>query len=112
VVQTPRVRNPKSLTGALPKVPTSRVSARARFNGLLTMARRHGDRQPPRLTRRELQVLQLLAEGVTNAEISRRLVVSPWTTKHYVAAILEKLQVDNRTQAALRGVALGLVTVE
>jgi DNA-binding NarL/FixJ family response regulator len=70
------------------------------------------DRQQVRLTRRELQVLQLLTEGITNAEISRRLVVSPGTTKHYVAAIFKKLEVDNRTQAAIRGVALGLVVLE
>jgi DNA-binding NarL/FixJ family response regulator len=70
------------------------------------------DHQQVQLTRRELQVLQLLTEGVTNAEISKRLVVSPGTTKHYVAAILEKMGVDNRTQAALRGVALGLVVLE
>ncbi len=75
------------------------------------MATRHEDQQPPHLTRRELQVLQLLAEGFTNAEISRRLVVSPGTTKHYVAAIFKKLEVDNRTQAALRGVALRLITI-
>jgi len=61
------------------------------------------------LTRRELQVLQLLAMGVSNAEISHRLIIRPTTTKRHVEAIFEKLAVDNRTQAALRAVALGLV---
>jgi ATP/maltotriose-dependent transcriptional regulator MalT len=61
------------------------------------------------LTRRELQVLQLLAIGISNAEISHRLLIRPTTTKRHLEAIFEKLGVDNRTQAALRAVALGLV---
>jgi DNA-binding NarL/FixJ family response regulator len=69
-------------------------------------------RGPADLTQRELQVLQLLAEGVSNAGISRQLHISPRTAQNHVAAIIEKLQVDNRTQAAFRAVAIGLVKIE
>ena len=46
---------------------------------------------PPGLTARQLEVLALLAEGLTNAEIAERLVVSPRTAEHHVAAVLAKL---------------------
>ena len=64
------------------------------------------------LTRRELQVLQVLTNGLSNADISQRLLISPKTTKRHLEAIFEKLEVDNRTQAVTRAVALGLVTIE
>ena len=64
------------------------------------------------LTRRELQVLQVLTNGLSNADISQRLLISPKTTKRRLEAIFEKLEVDNRTQAVIRAVALGLDTIE
>lgn len=59
------------------------------------------------LTQREYQVLQLVA--LSNAEISRRLDIKPTTTKRYMESLFEKLEVGNRTQAAIRGIELGLV---
>jgi len=53
------------------------------------------------LTKRENQVLQLLASGATNAEISSNLFISPHTVKTHVYHILKKLGVQNRLQAAL-----------
>jgi DNA-binding NarL/FixJ family response regulator len=72
------------------------------------------DRQwgPWSLTQRELEVLQLLAEGSTNSEISQRLYISPKTTKNHLAAIFQKLDVTNRTHALVRAVVMGLVTIE
>jgi DNA-binding CsgD family transcriptional regulator len=64
---------------------------------------------PGGLTRRELQVLALLAEGLRNAEIARRLVLAPRTVEHHVAAILRKLDVETRVQAAVEARRLGLV---
>ena len=64
------------------------------------------------LTQRELEVLQLLAEGATNSEISQRLYISPKTTKNHLAAIFQKLDVTNRTHALVRAVVMGLVTIE
>ncbi len=76
--------------------------------------RRDDDRQwgPWSLTQRELEVLQLLAEGATNGEISQRLYISPKTTKNHLAAIFQKLDVTNRTHALVRAVVMGLVTIE
>jgi DNA-binding NarL/FixJ family response regulator len=79
-----------------------------------TAPRREDDRQwgPWSLTQRELEVLQLLAEGATNGEISQRLYISPKTTKNHLAAIFQKLDVTNRTHALVRAVVMGLVTIE
>ena len=76
---------------------------------------RHGEERqwgPWSLTQRELEVLQLLAEGATNGEISQRLYISPKTTKNHLAAIFQKLDVTNRTHALVRAVVMGLVTIE
>jgi DNA-binding NarL/FixJ family response regulator len=79
-----------------------------------TSRRIDDDRQwgPWSLTQRELEVLQLLAEGATNSEISQRLYISPKTTKNHLAAIFQKLDVTNRTHALVRAVVMGLVTIE
>jgi DNA-binding NarL/FixJ family response regulator len=60
------------------------------------------------LTAREREVLDLLGAGLTNREISRRLVISEKTVKHHVSAVLRKLGVPDRTQAALVAVRAGL----
>lgn len=65
------------------------------------------DAGPP-LTPREREVLALLGEGLTNRQISRRLVISEKTTKHHVGSVLRKLGVPDRTQAALVAVRAGL----
>jgi DNA-binding NarL/FixJ family response regulator len=61
------------------------------------------------LTKREREILSLVAEGMSNREIAERLVLSPETVKSHVAAILEKLGVSDRTQAAIYAVRNGLV---
>jgi DNA-binding CsgD family transcriptional regulator len=80
----------------------------------MSTRRSDDDRQwgPWSLTQRELEVLQLLAEGATNGEISQRLYISPKTTKNHLAAIFQKLDVTNRTHALVRAVVMGLVTIE
>ena len=61
------------------------------------------------LSAREREVLQLIANGATNEEIARRLVVSPNTVKSHVKNIYGKLDAGNRTQAVARARALGLL---
>ena len=61
------------------------------------------------LTPRELEVLRLLAEGLENSEIAAELVISTRTARNHVASILEKLQMQNRIQAAVYAVRHGLV---
>ena len=61
------------------------------------------------LTARESEILRLLAQGQTNPQIARELVVSPGTVKNHVRHIIAKLGVSDRTQAAVRAMELGLL---
>jgi DNA-binding NarL/FixJ family response regulator len=61
------------------------------------------------LTARETEILRLLAQGQTNPQIARELVVSPGTVKNHVRHIIAKLGVSDRTQAAVRAMELGLL---
>lgn len=62
----------------------------------------------PELTRTELDVLRLLAEGLSNAQIAERLYLAPKTIRNNVSSILAKLNVADRTEAALRARDAGL----
>jgi DNA-binding CsgD family transcriptional regulator len=64
---------------------------------------------PAGLTRREMEVLLLLAKGLPNAEIARRLVRSQKTVDHHVSSILGKLAARTRTEAASTAHRLGLI---
>ena len=63
---------------------------------------------PAGLTARELEVLLLVADGLRNAEIAERLVLSPKTVDHHVSTVLAKLGVPNRQAAARQAARLGL----
>ncbi|MBK3563028.1 helix-turn-helix transcriptional regulator [Streptomyces sp. MBT62] len=63
---------------------------------------------PAGLTDRQLQVVRLLVDGLTNPEIADRLVVSVRTVDNHVRAVLEKLDAPTRRQAAARAAELGL----
>ena len=90
---------------------THRVAERMRELGLrVPQGPRESTRENPAgLTARQLEVLALLIEGLTNAEIADRLVVSPRTAEHHVAAVLSKLGAATRRDAARRAAELGLV---
>ena len=61
------------------------------------------------LTSREKQILKLMTEGYSNMEIAQLLVISINTTKAHVASILQKLEVDDRLQAALKALKNNIV---
>jgi DNA-binding CsgD family transcriptional regulator len=64
---------------------------------------------PAGLTARQLDVLALLADGLSNADIAARLVISPKTADHHVSAILAKLDVRTRGEAAAVARRLGVM---
>ncbi len=64
------------------------------------------------LTRRELEVVPLLARGRTNRQIARCLTISAATVKRHVEHIIQKLGVSDRTQAAVRAIEIGLIPPE
>lgn len=61
------------------------------------------------LTEREMEVLRLLVEGMSNTEIANELIVSVHTAKAHVCNILQKLYVNDRVQAAVKAIREGLV---
>ncbi|GAA2235500.1 MULTISPECIES: response regulator transcription factor [Kitasatospora] len=63
----------------------------------------------PTLSPREAEILQLLAEGLANRQISRRLFISEATVKTHLVHIYDKLGVDSRTGAIAAGLASGLI---
>jgi DNA-binding CsgD family transcriptional regulator len=65
---------------------------------------------PARLTSRQQEVLKLIADGLDNAQIAQRLKISTRTARAHVSGVLERLGVENRTQAAVTAVRHGWVS--
>ncbi|MFL5944994.1 MAG: response regulator transcription factor [Gaiellaceae bacterium] len=66
-------------------------------------------REKPKLSRQEIKVLRLVAEGLTNPQIGKRLYLSRHTVKEYLSHAMRKLEVTNRIEAVRRATELGLV---
>ncbi len=87
--------------GARPAARMVREKMRARgVKGLPRGARASTRANPEGLTRREMEILALLVQGLSNADIAKQLIISPKTVDHHVSAILTKLQVRSRSEAA------------
>ena len=81
----------------------------AEFARLRAPTRPSASGLPEPLSDRELDVLRLVAEGLSNREIAERLYLAEGTVKNYVSNILGKIGARDRTQAALRAQQLGLL---
>jgi DNA-binding CsgD family transcriptional regulator/tetratricopeptide (TPR) repeat protein len=93
-------------------VDARRVRRELRARGVRQLPRgpqRATRQHPAGLTERQAEVLDLLAGGLTNAEIAERLVLSVRTVDHHVSAILDKLGVASRSEAAARAAAFDRV---
>ena len=64
------------------------------------------------LTERELEVLRLIAQGLSNKEIASKIFIAEWTVRTHVSNILGKLQLASRTQAALYALRSGLASLD
>jgi DNA-binding NarL/FixJ family response regulator len=116
-----RARSRAALDGSMQVVgefPTldAAEAAHIEADGILLTSHTDGEREDPEgqdepLTPREIEVLELLAEGLPNKAIATRLGISDQTVKFHVASIAGKLGATNRTDAVRRAVRRGLVTL-
>jgi DNA-binding NarL/FixJ family response regulator len=65
---------------------------------------------PAGLTGRQMDVLKLLTEGLSNSQIALNLFISPKTVDHHISAILSKLNLHSRTEAATLAQSSGMLT--
>ena len=101
-----------SIVGEAADLPQARVAG-GDADAFLVAAVEEAADQPPAegLTPREIDVLELLAEGLSNKGIARRLGISDQTVKFHVASITGKLGAHSRTAAVRLAVRRGLITL-
>jgi DNA-binding NarL/FixJ family response regulator len=78
---------------------------------MLIEAERFDEPDEPILSARELEVLQLVADGLSLPEVAATLYISAKTVKNHLASIYQKLDARDRTQAVMRGVRIGIVKI-
>ena len=91
--------------------PEIRDGLRATINAEISQPSNLPPTEDP-LTEREVEVLKLLAQGMSNEEIAESLVISDRTVGKHVSNILDKLHLANRTQAALYALREGLASLD
>ncbi|MFQ5942851.1 MAG: LuxR C-terminal-related transcriptional regulator [Anaerolineales bacterium] len=105
-----REASPAEITAALKAVNQGLVTVDPALGGSLLPRQDESDAyQVEELTKRELEVLALVAEGLSNRSISVRLEISEHTVKYHVNVILRKLGAQSRTEAVVRATRAGLI---
>ena len=103
---------PEQLAAALAAAAQGLVVVMAEMEDVVMPARLSADSLPQdELTPRELEVLRLLVEGLSNRAIASELDISEHTVKFHVNAIMSKLNAQSRTEAVVRAARLGLIAL-
>jgi DNA-binding CsgD family transcriptional regulator len=106
-------RRDLALDGSVPARPGSRFAALLleALSPVHARSEVHANGEPlgSKLTRREIEILELLAEGLTNKEIAQRFSVSPRTVDTHVERVLSKLNATTRTRAVAAAIRAGIV---
>jgi NarL family two-component system response regulator LiaR len=89
----------QELAAAVRAAYAGRPTVAPEVTGVLVKATRQETKPGHDLTERELEVLALVVEGLTNAQIAERLIISQATVKFHLRGILSKLEVSNRAEA-------------
>jgi NarL family two-component system response regulator LiaR len=106
---------PREVLDAIHQVHRGESSLHPRIARKLMQELAHPHRQPPTtdpLTERELEVLRLVAQGMSNRDIADELVITEGTVRVHVSSILSKLHLASRTQATLYALREGLASLD
>jgi DNA-binding NarL/FixJ family response regulator len=106
-----RSASAEQMMSALQAITQGLIVVERRFLEALPLQETSNTAIPEHLTERELEVLQLLAEGLSNKAIAKRLEISENTVKFHVNALLEKFAVSSRTEVVVKAIQNGLVTI-
>ena len=107
--------SPTEIENAIKKVYGGDTAFPSRITNIMVKELNRQEKQPSKcttLTERETDILKLVANGLSNQEIAEQLFLSVWTVRTYVTSILDKLEVENRTQATLYALLEGLVNLD
>lgn len=107
--------SPLEIEEAIKMVFRGETAFPSRITSIMVKELTRQDKPPSKcttLTEREIEILKLVAGGLSNQEIADRLFLSVWTVRTYVTGILAKLEVENRTQATLYALREGIVSLE
>ena len=110
----PRAAAPEQIVAALHAVAAGLTVIPTESSSLVMRSGTPGgtsDAEFERLTPREMEALEMLAEGLSNKQIAARLKISEHTAKFHVNSILGKLHAGTRTEAVIHGIRSGLVKV-
>jgi NarL family two-component system response regulator LiaR len=106
--------SPFEIEDAINKVYKGETAFPSRITSIMVKELSRPEKPPSKcttLTEREVEILKLVANGLSNQEIADQLFLSVWTVRTYVTGILDKLEVENRTQATLYALREGLVSL-
>lgn len=92
--------------------PISPQLAASMLDEVRRLDQRHAADEDRVVTRREEEVLQLIADGCSTPEVAERLFISQKTVKNHLASIYQKLDARDRTQAVLQAVRMGIVRLD